>query len=127
MKPWLVLLAHGSRDAEWRAPFDQLTADAQASLTSVVVRLAFLQLAEPTLEEIVAEAARVRADTITVVPLFMAQGRHVTVDIERLMNDLNEVYPEIELKLRTHIGSDARLWTLMREIVIESFRQGAQG
>ena len=125
MKPWLVLLAHGSRDAEWRAPFDQLTADAQASLSSVAVRLAFLQLAEPTLEEIVAEANCARADTITVHPLFMAQGRHVNVDIERLMNDLSEVYPELELKLRTHIGSDARLWTLMREIVIESFSQRA--
>lgn len=124
MSAWRVLLAHGSRDEAWRVPFDELTAEAQTRLAPDVVRLAFLQLSEPTLNQIVAEAAEAGADRISVLPLFLAQGRHVSIDIERLVSNLRASHPQMELDLRASVGSDARLWTLLTELAIEKLRDG---
>lgn len=119
MARWHVLLAHGSRDERWRAPFERLAAQAQEELEPAVVRLAFLQLAEPTLERVAADAAREGAHQLTVLPLFMAQGTHVAVDIERLVADLARRYPDVDFELRAPIGSDPRVWDLLRQLVVE--------
>ena len=125
MKRWHVLLAHGSRDEEWRLPFEQLTSYTQGQLGSAVVRLAFLQLAEPTLERVAEAAVREGARQITVLPLFMAQGRHVTVDIETLVDEPASRYLDVEFELRAPIGSDSRLWALLRDLVIENISHEA--
>ncbi|TMH21326.1 MAG: cobalamin biosynthesis protein CbiX, partial [Betaproteobacteria bacterium] len=50
MKAGIILFAHGSRDREWARPFQQL-ALALSEKVDGPVRLAFLELMQPSLEE----------------------------------------------------------------------------
>ncbi|MEQ4539897.1 MAG: CbiX/SirB N-terminal domain-containing protein, partial [Billgrantia sp.] len=45
----LILLAHGSSDAKWRAPFERLH-EALAARMEANLKLAYMELSEPSLE-----------------------------------------------------------------------------
>mgnify|MGYP006303945459 CR=1 FL=1 len=66
----VVLLAHGSRDPRWRRPFEQLLQRTRAA-GGPPVRLAYLQLCEPGLEQALARCRDDGAREVLVVPVFM--------------------------------------------------------
>lgn len=73
----LVIFAHGSRDARWQLPFEELTARLTESHGTDKVRLAYIQFVHPTLAGIVREAARDGKAHLRVLPMFLATGAHV--------------------------------------------------
>ena len=79
----LVILAHGSGDARWRLPFEELTASLTESHGTDKVRLAYMEFVNPTLADIVREAARDGKAHLRVLPVFLAAGAHVAEDIPR--------------------------------------------
>lgn len=100
----LVLLAHGSGDLRWRAPFDALAVTLAERHTTTPVRLAYMELCEPSLETIVAELT---ADGVThtdILPLFFAAGRHLREDVPRQLEALQSTYPGISLHLLSPVG-----------------------
>ena len=90
----LVLLTHGSADPRWKQPFERLTRGLQRRLGQSAVRLAFLQLAEPSLMDVVAEAAR---DGVTpgqgAAACFSRSGTHVK----------RRIFPPRLTRLRQHM------------------------
>ncbi len=101
MKEGILLFAHGSRDPEWAQPFERI-----ASLLSrdFLVRLAYLELMRPSLDEAVASLAAAGAQSIRVVPLFLGQGGHVKEDLPRLVARAASAYPGLKLSLEKPIG-----------------------
>lgn len=79
---WVILLAHGSRDPRWRRPFEALAARvAQLAGPEPGVALAYLQLAEPGLEEVLLRCRERRGISALVVPVFMSGGGHLVRDV----------------------------------------------
>src|SRR5205823_2753121 len=76
----VILLAHGSREPRWRAPFAQLERDLGAPFY-----LAFLELGSPTFADAVAAARAAGARELRVLPLFMAGGAHLERDVPALL------------------------------------------
>lgn len=76
----LILLAHGSSDPKWRAPFEQFR-DALVPRLGTPIRLAYMELCEPSLEATVAELSEGGIHQIEVLPLFFAAGRHLRKDV----------------------------------------------
>jgi sirohydrochlorin ferrochelatase len=74
--PVVVLVAHGTADEGGRAVLDDLRDAVATRLPSADVRLAFVDVVDPT-------PATVLAGTrgAVLVPLFLATGHHVSVDI----------------------------------------------
>jgi sirohydrochlorin cobaltochelatase len=73
-----VLLAHGSRDARWRQPFEEL----QRRLAGQQhVELSYLQSCPPTIEEALRRCREQGAEEAVVVPLFMSGGGHLLRDV----------------------------------------------
>ena len=78
----LVLLAHGSRDARWRRPFEQLRERlVQSGGAGRDVELAYLQFCEPTLDQVLAGLAAAGLEEALVIPLFMSGGGHLLRDV----------------------------------------------
>ena len=67
-KEALVLFAHGARDPRWAEPFRRLQAITQSRMPGVDVELAFLELMEPRLPELVFSLASGGCTAVTVVP-----------------------------------------------------------
>ena len=100
----LVLFAHGSRDPRWAEPFRAIQRKVSAAKPHVTVELAFLELMEPKLGDVVDRLASAGAARVTIAPLFMAEGAHLKRDLAELMTRLAQRHPLLELKLLPAAG-----------------------
>jgi hypothetical protein len=103
-----VLLAHGSRDPRWRAPFESLLAATKDADKSVPWALAYMEFAEPTLSDAVADLKRqsTSLQEVVVVPIFLAEGSHVRDDLPELVRAAGMENPELRISLQKAIGEE---------------------
>ena len=106
-KQALILFAHGARAASWAAPFERLRDLTRARLPETRVELAFLELMEPRLPEMVAEMATQGIADVTVVPVFLGQGGHVLRDLPAMVEQLRVDFPAAHLNVVEAVGENA--------------------
>ncbi|WP_216852888.1 sirohydrochlorin chelatase [Phytoactinopolyspora halotolerans] len=75
--PTLVAAAHGTRDPGGPVVLEELLDQVRAQLPGVDVRIAYVDVIGPMLDEVLAEAG----GAPVVVPMFLASGYHVRVDV----------------------------------------------
>ena len=100
----LILFGHGARDARWRDPFDRLHEKLVALLPDCAVRLAFLELMTPSLEDAIDELAATGVGAITGVPVFFGQGGHLRRDFPLLIDACRVKYPGVEIRASDAVG-----------------------
>ena len=103
MTEGIVLFAHGSREREWARPFEQLAA-ALARKSGSPVRLAYLELMPPSLDQAIAELVTEGANAIRIVPVFLGQGGHVKQDLPKLLEAARQHHPRVVFSLDAPIG-----------------------
>jgi sirohydrochlorin ferrochelatase len=79
----VVLAGHGSRSAEANAALVEL-AKALAADVGVPVTAAYLEMAEPSIPDVLRATARDGARRIVLVPYFLSPGMHVRRDLEAI-------------------------------------------
>lgn len=103
----VILLAHGAREPEWAYPFDAVRDRLRSE--SVRVELAYLEIMKPSLEEaarlLLAEGAR----SVTVVPLFLGQGKHLKHDLPQMIADLRRDHASAEFRVTAALGDDPEM------------------
>lgn len=100
----LIFFAHGARDPQWAAPFDQIRGRVAAALPEVPVRLAFLELMQPSLAAAVDALAAQGVERVTLVPLFLAQGGHLKEDLPALLEAIGQQHPALRFRVTPPIG-----------------------
>ncbi len=116
----LVLFAHGARDPEWAQPFEAIRDRVRAQRPEYPIALAYLEQMAPTLDEAIEQLAEEGASSVTVFPLFMAQGGHLKSDIPRILEALRASHPNLPIALESAIGDVPELldaiagWILAR-------------
>lgn len=103
--PALILFAHGSRDPRWVEPFLRLQEKLQTR-HSAPVRLAYLELLEPSLLEAAQQAVQQGCQSLCVVPIFLGQGGHVRKDLPDLIAQLQHRYPMVSITCADAAGED---------------------
>ncbi|MDE2504110.1 MAG: cobalamin biosynthesis protein CbiX, partial [Burkholderiales bacterium] len=68
------------------------------------LRLAYLELMQPTLAEAAAELAAAGCTRLTVLPMFLGTGGHLRQDLPRLADALRAALPGVEIVLHGAIG-----------------------
>ena len=116
----LVLLAHGSKYKEWRAPFEQLADDLRKDVGADNVLLCYMESASPTLLDTVRQLAGAGATRCRVLPLFMAQGAHFNTDIPGQLDEIKKQFPAFEITLLPVIGQHPMFLALMRQLTKEA-------
>jgi sirohydrochlorin cobaltochelatase len=104
LKAGIILFAHGSREPQWARPFESLAAALSKSHT---VRVAYLELMQPSLADAVAALASEGVQTIRVVPVFLAAGKHLRDDLPRLAALARERCPGVQIDVEPPIGEQA--------------------
>lgn len=100
----IILFAHGARDPAWAEPFARLQQRIAARQPDTTVRLAFLELMQPTLAQCVAALVADGVSDIMVVPAFMARGAHLRRDLPLLLDEVRARYPQISFSLTEALG-----------------------
>jgi sirohydrochlorin cobaltochelatase len=100
----IVLFAHGAREPGWARPFEEIRDRVRASRPEYPIALAYLEIMSPTLEESIAALAVEGASSITVFPLFMAQGGHLKEDLPRILEAIRASHPHVPIALESAVG-----------------------
>lgn len=113
-----ILLSHGSKvKSSNDANFEILN-----KLKNKIqhIELAFLELCEPTFEEAVKNLKNVGVGNITVLPLFLAPGKHVRDDVPYLASECSRKY-DLDITVLEHIGARDEYIALIEAILKPSF------
>ena len=117
-----ILLAHGSTDPNWLAPFDALIDNIRSGLNSERVELAYMELASPSLEDQVKSLASDGFRHIDILPLFFAAGRHLRRDVpaqlDALSAELGNTGNSVTLELHPPVGLEPEVAGAISRIVI---------
>jgi sirohydrochlorin cobaltochelatase len=100
----LILFAHGSRDPQWAEPFRAIRQRVSALKRPVTVELAFLEIMQPSLVEVVDRLAAGGCVRFTIAPLFMASGAHLKRDLAETVDKLKTRHAGVELAVLPAVG-----------------------
>ncbi len=100
----LVLFAHGSRDPKWAEPFKSIQSLIRAQAPDTPVDLAFLELMQPGIQEVLTSLAKQGVERVSVVPIFLAAGRHLREDLPALIAPIQSQFPDLEIIVTAPIG-----------------------
>ena len=81
----------------------------------VIVRLAHMELAEPTIAEAFRECVAAGADDVVVFPYMLSPGRHSTTDIPRMVAQAAKAHPGVAYSVTPAFGVHEKL----AEVVLE--------
>lgn len=100
-----VVLAHGSRDARWRATIEDLPQRLAAHAPGMRAAVAYMEMASPTLEEVLTAWAKDGLpERVKIFPLFFSGGGHVAKDLPELVARTRLLFPQTELVLQNALG-----------------------
>ena len=116
----LILFAHGARDPRWAEPFLRLQHLIAAQLPEVEVALAYLELMQPSLPDLVDRFVQGGCRDVTVVPVFLGRGGHVARDLPLLAERLRLQYPDVNLRVASAVGEDAEVLAAIARYCIGS-------
>lgn len=116
----LLLVAHGSRRAasneEVVALADRVADEVTGSFA--LVEAAFLELAEPSIEEGIGRCVAQGAREIAVVPYFLAAGTHVVKDIPAIIESARAAHPGVVITVGEHVGASSQMPALIRQCAV---------
>ena len=118
--PRIILLAHGSSDKRWCETFEKL---AEPTLKSVDnARVAYMELAEPSIDTIIMDGVAEGITEFTIVPLFLAAGRHLRKDVPAMIEELEKAHG-VSIQLAPPIGENPLLGQAIRDVVMLQLEQ----
>jgi sirohydrochlorin cobaltochelatase len=100
----LILFAHGARDPRWAAPFEAVALRIRERQPRLQLRLAFLELMSPSLQQAGAELCAAGCERIEVLPMFLGTGGHLRQDLPPMLERLREAHPGVEWRLHAAVG-----------------------
>jgi sirohydrochlorin ferrochelatase len=115
MKTALLLIAHGSRQAEANDDLTALAEELRQSGSYAIVEASFLELAEPTIAEGGHRCTLQGAARVILLPYFLSAGVHVQRDLRDHRDRLARAFPAVEFALAQPLGRHP----LLREIVLQ--------
>jgi len=100
----ILFFAHGSRDPNWRVPFDAILADFRAMHATKLAELSFLEFMQPNFAASVASLVESGAKQIRVIPLFLAAGAHTRRDLSALIEAAQATHADVRFPVAPPIG-----------------------
>ena len=115
----LIIIAHGSRNERFNTEVRELVQQVKALLEAEfsLVTSAFLEFADPSLEECILTCIEASKKDIVILPYFLASGNHVTRDIPEIIKKMQREHTEVTLELKKHLGSASGMASLLKSMV----------
>jgi len=116
----LIIVAHGSRKESSNTEVMLLGEKVKTLVKGQYsfVRTAFLELAEPSIEESIIASVKEGVTHVVILPYFLASGHHVTRDIPAVVEKMQVMYPEVKIELKEHLGSATGMASLLGSMAL---------
>lgn len=111
--PALVALAHGSRDPRSAATITALTEQVACLRPDLRVEAAFLDLSEPSLDDVVDRLVAEGHDEIVVVPLLLSEAYHAKFDVPAVIERASARHAGVRLELTEVLGLEPSIFHVL--------------
>lgn len=122
MNTGILLMAHGSREAEANADLVHVAESLRSRGPHALVEAAFLELAQPNIEQGAELLVERGAERIVMLPYFLSAGTHFRRDLTALRDRLAMRFPKIAFFLAEPLGRHPLLVEVVADRVAESLR-----
>ena len=128
----IVLFGHGARDSRWAEPFEALKRRLeQLTERNVQIKLAYLELMQPSLPDAIGQCAENGVVEVVIVPVFFGQGAHLRNDFPALVKDCHTQFPQLRISATPAVGqweavSDCIANTALQYVTAPSLDRQAQ-
>ncbi len=113
-----LLLAHGSRNPEWRRPFERIAECLQQTYPERRVNLCYLEMWAPSLDQALYEAYAAGFRHYRISPLFWSSGRHLQEDLPARLSEVQKRLPDCRIRVDGPIGES--------EVILQAALQALQ-
>jgi len=114
----IILLAHGSRDEQWRLPIEAVALQIKQCEPAAQVRCAYLELCPPLLLDVAIDLIAGGALQLKVFPLFLGVGKHAREDLPRLIEQIRTAHPGVQVDLLPAAGEYAQMIAVLADIAL---------
>ncbi|WP_345342392.1 sirohydrochlorin chelatase [Rhodococcus olei] len=115
--PPMIVVAHGSRDPRSARAVAAAVAAIRGARPDLDVRLCFLDLSAPSVDQVVDAVAAEGHSSAVVVPLLLGSAFHARVDLPGLLAAARRRHPGLDLVQADVLGDDDRLVSAVRDRV----------
>ncbi len=113
MRETVLLIGHGSRDADGNQEVLDMAAYWQGKDPARRVEVCFIELAEPLMEAGLRLAAQ-DADRVIALPLILNAAGHVKMEIPEAIRQARAAMPGVEFRYGRHFGCEEPILKLLR-------------
>jgi len=104
----VILIAHGSKRSESNEEFKALVKKVKEENTRFdVVEFAFLELAQPSIEDVIEKMHEMKIDEVFLYPYFLNSGKHVAVDILSIAREMQLGIKDMKIEVLKHFGASS--------------------
>src|SRR5262245_11826207 len=111
----ILLIAHGSRRAEANADLEFIAAELLARGRYAIVRVSYLELAEPNIETGGVQCVDAGATDVILLPYFLSPGTHVVEDLAAARARLAARFPAVRFALAEPLGRHPLLLDVLEQ------------
>ncbi len=111
----LLIVDHGSRKPDANRMLESVAGLVRRQRPDLIVNIAHMELAEPTLQQGIASCADEGAAEIVVHPYMLSPGRHATDDIPNMVEIASREYPDIIFRVTDPLGIHDKIGEVILE------------
>ena len=119
----ILLLAHGSKDPEWKQYFLMLKTEIKDMCNHSEVFLSFFELEHPTLEQLIEQLITKGKRKFFIYPVLLANGFHLKKDLPERIESIQKKYTELEIKCGTALIEQPLIRKSIAETILKVSNQ----
>lgn len=102
----VIIVAHGSKKNEANLEVIEYVKELNNYSKNVLIvfEYAFLEFTEPSIVSQIDKAAKTGSTQIILFPFFAVKGKHVSIDLPRIIDECKIKYPKINFRLTKYLG-----------------------
>ena len=101
MKPIVLLVFHGTRNAQGIAQMHDVVKKLQDRESEKQFHGCFLELVEPRFDQVLFQFLENGVSEISIKPMFVLPGRHLNEDIPEIIGNAKAKYPDVHIQLKS--------------------------
>lgn len=105
----IVLIAHGSKKENSNNEFLSMVKNIEECSNFDLTKAAFLELANPSIQDVVNEFIEKGVNKISFYPFFLNSGKHVVSDIPNIIKKFEKDNPTIKFDILEHFGKSKKI------------------
>ena len=99
-----LIVSHGRRQTKAKKETESLIANIRKISNIPVIRRAFLEIESPNIPDGIKECVEQGAAEIILLLNFFNSGRHVDIDIPKIVEAESKKYPLVKIKISNPVG-----------------------